>query len=99
MTSRTARSGVAFGAGLAFALSAMGSATAVSNDVHPASDQVSRHAAATTRSEQQQVKDHWVSKRMLTAVPMSAGQTDGGGVEAPPAEVAVQEEADPRFGK
>jgi hypothetical protein len=92
-------SGLALTAGLALSMVPAGMATAVSTD--GSRPTVARHDAATSKVEQQAVVDYWTPARMKSAIPVGkqrdaqkgkpGGGTSGG--------TAVQETAQPRFGK
>jgi hypothetical protein len=99
MRLRTTVTGLALSAGLAITLTAAGTATAVSTD-GGSSKAVARHAAATTKAEQQRIEDYWTPARMKSAIPVGVkvdpnkgkpGGSTGG--------TAVLETPQPRFGK
>lgn len=92
-------------AGLATAALLMTAAIAAPTAGAAPSDQASRkgverHAAATTKAEQQAVRDYWTPARMKTAIPVGhqvpQGKPGGGGGSGA---TAVQVPAQPKFGK
>lgn len=95
MKARTIASGLALVAGLSLSLTPIGSATAAPQD--RSSSSVVKHAAATTKAEQQRIVDYWTPSRMRNAIPLGKQQQmkgkPGGGSSA------VAEVAQPRFGK
>src|SRR5688572_9177363 len=97
MKSRIVASGLALAAGLALGLAPTELATAGTKGSAP---DVVRHAAATTKAEQQRIVDYWTPERMRSAIPV--GVKRGGVVERgkpTPGGSAVQETPQPRFGK
>jgi hypothetical protein len=99
---RTTARGLALAAALAVTLTpglmASGLASAAVKD-GPRSF-VARHAAATTKAEQQRIVEYWTPQRMKSAIPVgnqreAKGKPGGGSGGA----TAVQEAPQPRFGK
>jgi V8-like Glu-specific endopeptidase len=96
MKLRAQASGLALAAGLALTLAPAGAAQAAADD--GASSQLAKHSAATTKADQDRVKEYWTPSRMKNATPMGAKVT--GQAKRPSAAAsAVQETPQPRFGK
>jgi V8-like Glu-specific endopeptidase len=98
MRLRATASGLALAAGLALTLTSAGLASAAVKD--SATSSVARHAAATTKSEQQRIVDYWTPERMKSAIPVGSkreakGKPGGGSSGG----TAVLETPQPRFGK
>ena len=100
MRARTTMTGLALTAGLALSMATGGLASAGSPGADRAATSVARHAAATTKAEQQRVEDYWTPARMKNAIPVGVkvnpnkgkpGGSTGG--------TAVSETPQPQFGK
>ena len=88
------------GAALGTALTLAALAGAPGATAAPSDTGVERHAAATTKAEQQRVRDYWTPARMKAAIPMEkAKQFTKGKPGTNTGAEAVQVPADSRFGK
>ena len=99
MRSRVVVTGLALSAGLALGLAPAGGTSAAPAGRAPATS-VARHEAATTKAEQRRIEGYWTPDRMRSAIPFPLKRDPlkgkpGGGSGGN----AVQETAQPRFGK
>jgi V8-like Glu-specific endopeptidase len=97
MKLRSIATGLALAAGLSLSLTPTGTATAAPQD-RPASS-VAKHAAATTKAEQQRIIDYWTPSRMRNAIPLGTQRELKGKPGGSTGGTAVAEVAQPRFGK
>ncbi len=95
MKLRTTVSALALSAGLAITMVPGGTATAVAADGSQV--KLAKSEAATTKGEQQRVKEYWTPKRMKNAIPM--GVKVGSKAGNKPKANATPQPAQPRFGK